>query len=75
VLEVEDSGSGFDLAAVRSCDRPGERLGLLSMTERIAQVSGSVEIRSRCSEGTLVRAVVPISGLSAQRGGTKGGLT
>jgi PAS domain S-box-containing protein len=65
VLEVEDSGSGFDLTAVRSCDRPGEHLGLLSMTERIAQVGGSVEIRSRCGEGTLVRAVVPVAGLLA----------
>jgi len=62
VVEVEDSGSGFDLAALTDCDRPGERLGLLGMQERIAQVGGSVEIRSRCGEGTLVRAVVPISG-------------
>ena len=74
VLEVEDGGSGFDLASLRECDRPGERLGLLGMRERIAQVGGSVEIRSRCGEGTLVRAVVPVSGLTAGRSGTRGGL-
>ena len=72
VLEVEDGGSGFDLASLRECDRPGERLGLLGMRERIAQVGGSVEIRSRCGEGTLVRAVVPVSGLTAGRSGTEG---
>jgi PAS domain S-box-containing protein len=72
VVEVEDGGSGFDLASLRECDRPGERLGLFGMRERIAQVGGSVEIRSRRGEGTLVRAVVPVAGLAAGRGGTEG---
>jgi PAS domain S-box-containing protein len=60
VLEVEDRGRGFDLASVGRSDRPGERLGLLSMQERIAQIGGTLEIRSRRCEGTLVRAVVPV---------------
>ena len=67
VLEVEDGGCGFDLAALQGCTRPGEHLGLLSMRERITQVGGSVEITSRCGEGTLVRAVVPISGPAERR--------
>jgi len=62
VLEVEDRGSGFDLTSLKNSDRPGEHLGLLGMHERIAQVKGSLEIRSRRGEGTLVRAVVPASG-------------
>lgn len=72
VLEVEDTGGGFDVTAVRGCDRPGEHLGLLGMTERIAQVGGSVDVRSRRGEGTLVRAAVPVSGLTARRGGISG---
>jgi signal transduction histidine kinase len=68
ILEVEDSGSGFDLTSVRGCERPGGSLGLLSMSERIKQVGGTVEITSRCGEGTLVRAVVPASERSMLRG-------
>jgi PAS domain S-box-containing protein len=62
ILEVEDHGSGFDLTALKGPDRPGERLGLLSMQERVAQVGGVVEIKSRRGAGTLVRAVVPVFG-------------
>jgi signal transduction histidine kinase len=68
VLEVEDHGRGFDMTSLGQCDRPGERLGLLGMHERIAQVGGSIEIRSRRSEGTLVRAVVPVSAMSRRKG-------
>ncbi len=68
ILEVEDSGTGFDLTSVRGCERPGGRLGLLSMTERIKQVGGTVEITSQWGEGTLVRAVVPVSERSMRRG-------
>jgi PAS domain S-box-containing protein len=71
VLEVEDRGRGFDMSSLEQCDRPGEHLGLLSMHERISQVGGSIEIRSRCGEGTLVRAVVPIS-TAPRRSGEQG---
>jgi PAS domain S-box-containing protein len=71
VLEVEDHGSGFDLTSLKNNDHSGEHLGLLSMHERIAQVDGSLQIRSRCGEGTLVRAVVPDSGLSQQTVGRR----
>jgi signal transduction histidine kinase len=69
VLEVEDGGSGFDQASRRSCERPGEHLGVLSMHERIAQVGGTVEIRRQCGKGTLVRAVVPVREPGERRGG------
>jgi signal transduction histidine kinase len=62
VLEVEDRGRGFDPTALAQRERPGAHLGLLSMRERIAQVNGALEIRSQCGEGTLVRAIVPMTG-------------
>jgi signal transduction histidine kinase len=67
-VEVQDRGSGFDQASVKNSGRPGQHLGLLSMRERIAQVGGSLEITSRCGEGTLVRAVVPVPKLLPGRG-------
>lgn len=62
ILTVEDHGCGIDRMRAREGSRPGQRLGLLSMRERIAQVGGSLVVRSRPGEGTLVRAVVPIAG-------------
>ena len=62
MLGVEDRGRGFDLTQQALCERPGERLGLLGMRERIAQIGGTFELESRCGMGTLVRAVVPVSG-------------
>ena len=69
VLEVEDHGRGFDLLGLGRGDRAGEHLGLLSMRERIAQVGGTIQIRSRPGMGTLIRAVVPVS-VGAQPHGT-----
>jgi signal transduction histidine kinase len=71
VLEVEDDGRGFDLTAPEQCERAGEHMGLLSMQERIAQIGGTFELRSRRGVGTLIRAVVPVRGLAdaeAQQG-------
>ncbi|MFN8633786.1 MAG: GAF domain-containing sensor histidine kinase [Chloroflexota bacterium] len=64
VLEVEDHGHGFDRMSVPAAARPGERLGLLGMHERVTQIGGHVEITSRRGDGTLVRAVVPVPGRS-----------
>jgi PAS domain S-box-containing protein len=61
VLEVRDHGCGFDVATAGAGASPGEHLGLLSMSERIAQVAGTLEITSECGAGTLVRAVVPVA--------------
>jgi GAF domain-containing protein len=61
VLEVEDRGGGFDQAVWKQCGHAGEHLGLLGMRERIAQIGGTIEIRSQVGVGTLVRAVVPVS--------------
>ena len=62
VLEVEDSGRGFEQAIRPRTEHPGAQLGLLSMRERVAQVGGQLEITSRQGDGTRVRAVVPMPG-------------
>jgi signal transduction histidine kinase len=51
-LEVADDGVGFDPAAV------GTGFGLTAMRSRVAQVGGSVSVRSG-SAGTVVRVAVP----------------
>ena len=57
VLIVGDDGRGFEPG--RGLD--GERgMGLLSMSERAAQVGGTLEIESAPGEGTTVFARVPV---------------
>jgi PAS domain S-box-containing protein len=53
-LEVTDDGCGFD----QSSTRPG--VGLKSMRERAAALSGSLEIESEPSSGTTVRISAPL---------------
>lgn len=62
VLEIVDAGCGFDVTALGRCDRAGEHMGLLSMRERITQIGGELELRSERGKGTVVRAVVPVTG-------------
>lgn len=59
VLEVADDGRGFDPESARQGGGPGERLGVLSMHERVAQVGGTLEVVSQSGQGTRVRARVP----------------
>jgi len=56
VLEVADSGHGFDVEKARY----GSGIGLLSLEERIKPLGGSVEIRSNPQTGTLLIARVPL---------------
>jgi signal transduction histidine kinase len=53
---VQDNGVGFDTAAPLKA----KSLGLLSMRERAALVSGSVAIDSRPGAGTVVRISIPL---------------
>lgn len=56
VLEVTDSGSGFDASA------PVAGLGLASMRERAASAGGQLEIRSAPGAGTTVTFTLPVRG-------------
>jgi PAS domain S-box-containing protein len=59
-LEVEDRGRGFDPRAVKRDGRPGERVGLAGMRERIALLGGELTIASTPGNGTCVAAEVPL---------------
>jgi signal transduction histidine kinase len=64
-LEVRDWGRGFVPAEIKQGAGPGERVGLSSMRERVALLSGNLEISSEPGTGTSVVAEVP----SADTGG------
>lgn len=57
VLSVRDDGIGFDLAA-----RTMGSYGLMGMRYRVDAQGGELQVQSSLGHGTLVRAVLPISG-------------
>lgn len=59
-MAIEDAGPGFDLDKVR--EKGG--LGLLSMQERARLVGGSLLLRTRPDDGTLIVVRVPLGGQS-----------
>jgi signal transduction histidine kinase len=59
-LEVRDWGRGFDATSQREPPRPGERVGLLGMQERVALLRGRCAVHGRPGEGTQVIAEVPL---------------
>ena len=60
-LEVRDRGRGFEQHAMPEESGPGERVGLLSMRERVALVGGELKIMSEPGAGTSVVAEMPLS--------------
>ena len=52
-LDVRDDGVGFDPAEV------GRGFGLVAMRQRIARLSGSLQVESEPGGGTAVSACVP----------------
>jgi signal transduction histidine kinase len=59
-LQVRDWGRGFGTADRQDRPRPGERVGLLSMQERVALLQGRCTVSSQPGEGTQVIAIVPV---------------
>jgi signal transduction histidine kinase len=59
-LEVRDWGRGFSPQAPHERPRPGERVGLLSMQERVALLRGRCTVTSQPGQGTQVVAEVPL---------------
>jgi signal transduction histidine kinase len=58
-LRVEDDGCGFE--GVRSAMDPGH-YGLTTMRERAEELSGTFTITSGAGRGTVIEAVIPLSG-------------
>jgi signal transduction histidine kinase len=67
-LEVRDWGRGFGVLGPHDRPRPGERVGLLSMHERVALLGGHCTVNSQPGEGTQVIAEVPLTRLVATGG-------
>jgi len=60
VLEVQDDGVGFELPYHWVGLARQGHLGLVGAMERAREVGGTLEIRSAPSQGTLIRASVPL---------------
>jgi len=60
-LEIADDGAGFDLAEVLADPDATPGLGILSMRERVALLTGAFSIESAPGQGTRVRVRVPLA--------------
>jgi two-component system, chemotaxis family, CheB/CheR fusion protein len=60
-LIIEDDGVGFDIASVREHPADQQRLGLVGMEERVAQLGGMLTIESTPGTGTTVFVSIPIA--------------
>jgi signal transduction histidine kinase len=54
-VAVEDDGDGFDPVATP------RGMGLQNMTDRLAAVGGTLEIRSEPNHGTTIRGSLPVA--------------
>ena len=67
LLEIEDDGLGFDVAAVnKSYDKRGS-LGMVNLRERTELVNGLLNIDSAPGNGTRVQVYIPLSEEAADR--------
>jgi signal transduction histidine kinase len=64
-LTIRDNGVG--VGGVGSGEIPSSRLGLVGMRERVMQVGGHLEVRSRLGEGMTVQATIPMDYNAANR--------
>jgi signal transduction histidine kinase len=61
LLEIEDDGLGFDVAAVnKSYDTRGS-LGMVNLRERSELVNGLLNIESTPGRGTLIQVYIPLT--------------
>lgn len=61
VLSVRDRGLGFDVDGAKERALKGQSMGLLGMQERVELAGGHLSILSNVSEGTVIRAIFPLS--------------
>lgn len=67
LLEIEDDGIGFDVAAVnKSYDKRGS-LGMINLRERTELVNGLLNIDSAPGKGTRIQVYIPLSEEAADR--------
>ena len=68
VLEVKDSGVGFDESRLSASPPIGRGLGLLSMRERAELLGGQLRVVTAPGMGTTVMAKVPLTTMERRRG-------
>ena len=67
LLEIEDDGLGFDVAAVhKTYDKRGS-LGMVNLRERSELVNGLLNIDSALGKGTRIQVYIPLSEEAADR--------
>ena len=67
LLEVQDDGVGFDVAAVnRAYDQRGS-LGMVNLRERTELVNGVLNLQSAPGKGTRVQVFIPLTEEAADR--------
>jgi signal transduction histidine kinase len=67
LLEIQDDGIGFDVAAVnRAYDQRGS-LGMVNLKERTELVNGVLDIQSVPGKGTRIQVFIPLTEEAADR--------
>ena len=60
IMVISDNGKGFEQNRNPQVAGPAKRgIGLVSMKERVASASGSIDIRSTPGKGTTIRVILP----------------
>jgi signal transduction histidine kinase len=63
VAQVEDDGSGFDVADVQARYDERGSLGMINLHERTELLGGKLRIDSALGKGTRVTVIVPVKGV------------
>jgi signal transduction histidine kinase len=66
LLEVEDDGVGFDVAAVTNVYDRRSSLGLINLRERAELVNGVLDIQSTIGRGTRIAVYIPLTREAAE---------
>jgi PAS domain S-box-containing protein len=59
-LQVQDNGTGFDIASVQVKKDSSRGLGLISMRERAEELGGTFQIESTPGQGTMITVEFPV---------------
>jgi signal transduction histidine kinase len=67
ILEIEDNGIGFDVAAVNRAYEKRSSLGMVNLRERAELVNGVLNLESTPGKGTKVLVYIPLTEEAADR--------
>jgi signal transduction histidine kinase len=67
ILEIEDDGVGFDVAAVNKAYDKRSSLGMVNLRERAELVNGLLNVQSAPGKGTKISVYLPLTEEAADR--------